>query len=212
MAKRKFIFRGGGRELVLPVTPDSYQVESGINVETINIHQLGDVNVAGFGSLATIKISCMFPSTRYPFAAASGTVSYINQFQKWVRERAKLRFIVSGTKVNIPVLLQNFSYGERDGTNDVYADIVLREYKALKAVKTANAPAANASREPAAKTAESSVEQYTIQYGDTLSAICRKYYGDGSAAAYNRLAQINGISNPNLIYAGNTLKIPQPLT
>ena len=36
MSRRKFIFKGGGKELVLPVTPDSYQVEKGINVEVVN--------------------------------------------------------------------------------------------------------------------------------------------------------------------------------
>ncbi len=47
----KLIFRdtAAGRELVLPVTPESFQVSHGINIETINIHTLGDVAVAGSG-------------------------------------------------------------------------------------------------------------------------------------------------------------------
>jgi lysozyme len=48
---------------------------------------------------------------------------------------------------------------------------------------------------PAAKT-------YTVQGGDSLSGIAAKY-----GTTYQRLAQINGISNPNLIYPGQVIKI-----
>lgn len=44
---------------------------------------------------------------------------------------------------------------------------------------------------------------YTIKRGDTLSQIALRY-----GTTVSRLASINNISNPNLIYTGNTLKIP----
>lgn len=44
---------------------------------------------------------------------------------------------------------------------------------------------------------------YKIQSGDTLSGIAKKY---NTSVSY--LAQINGISNPNVIYAGQTIKVP----
>lgn len=43
---------------------------------------------------------------------------------------------------------------------------------------------------------------YTIQPGDTLSSIANKF-----GTTYQHLAEINGISNPNLIYAGQTIKV-----
>lgn len=43
---------------------------------------------------------------------------------------------------------------------------------------------------------------YTVRYGDTLSEIARKY-----GTTYQQLANINGISNPNLIYPGQVLVI-----
>lgn len=43
---------------------------------------------------------------------------------------------------------------------------------------------------------------YTVKKGDTLSAIAKKY-----GTTYQQLAKDNGISNPNLIYAGQTLNI-----
>lgn len=48
----------------------------------------------------------------------------------------------------------------------------------------------------------SSYKTYTVKSGDTLSGIAAKY-----GTTYQKLAQINGISNPNVIYAGQVLKI-----
>ena len=44
---------------------------------------------------------------------------------------------------------------------------------------------------------------YTVKVGDTLSGIAAKY-----GTTYQALAQYNGISNPNVIYPGQTIKIP----
>jgi LysM repeat protein len=43
---------------------------------------------------------------------------------------------------------------------------------------------------------------YTVQSGDTLSAIANRYH-----TSYQQLASLNNISNPNLIYAGQVLRI-----
>lgn len=49
----------------------------------------------------------------------------------------------------------------------------------------------------------SSADQtYTVRSGDTLSEIAARY-----GTTYTRLAQINGISNPNRIYTGQVLKV-----
>ncbi len=44
---------------------------------------------------------------------------------------------------------------------------------------------------------------YYIRYGDNLFRIGLRY-----GVSYDYLAQVNGIPNPNLIYAGNTLSVP----
>ena len=45
-------------------------------------------------------------------------------------------------------------------------------------------------------------EYYTVQPGDTLSGIAERY-----GTSYQYLAYINGISNPNKIYAGDTIRV-----
>ncbi len=211
MTDRPFIFRKDNLEMVLPVTPSSYQVEKGINIEVVNIHELGDAIMTGYGTLATIKIDFLLPTREYPFSLSSDPEPYITQIESWLKERDRLRFIVGGTQINIPVIIEHLNYGEQDGTNDIYASIVLREYRDLATVQVQTSPAASAPRESPTAVLSQTVENYLIKPGDTLSGICRKYYGDGSAAVYKKLAAYNDIKNPHLIIAGKTIKIPKPM-
>lgn len=50
------------------------------------------------------------------------------------------------------------------------------------------------------------VREVPVQKGDTLSGISRKYSGHGSY--YPQILLFNDIKNPNLIYSGDTLKVP----
>lgn len=45
-------------------------------------------------------------------------------------------------------------------------------------------------------------QYYTVQSGDTLSGIASRY-----GTSYQKIAQLNGIGNPNLIYAGQRLRV-----
>lgn len=47
-----------------------------------------------------------------------------------------------------------------------------------------------------------SAQTYTVQSGDTLSGIASKF-----GTSWQHLAQLNGLSNPNLIYPGQVLKV-----
>lgn len=64
------------------------------------------------------------------------------------------------------------------------------------------APTPQPTPAPAPKPTPTAVRTYTVRAGDTLSGIASKY-----GTTYQHLAQINGISNPNLIYAGQVIKI-----
>ena len=70
----------------------------------------------------------------------------------------------------------------------------------LKLQATTSTPAQTPT--PAASTNQGT---YTVKAGDTLSAIAAAH-----STSYEVLAQVNGISNPNEIYVGQTLKFTAP--
>lgn len=51
------------------------------------------------------------------------------------------------------------------------------------------------------------VENYTVQHGDYLWDIAVRAYGDGFK--WTEIAHANNLSDPNIIHAGNILKIPR---
>lgn len=51
-------------------------------------------------------------------------------------------------------------------------------------------------------------DNYTVQKGDWLSTIAARAY-DGDIMVYTKLAQVNNIQNPDLIYPGTVLTIPR---
>ena len=67
------------------------------------------------------------------------------------------------------------------------------------------APAVEAEPAPPAEVA---VQTYTVVSGDTLSAIAQRYYGN--AGAYMRIFEANRdkLNDPNLIFPGQELVIP----
>lgn len=66
-------------------------------------------------------------------------------------------------------------------------------------------PGAPTSTSPQGYTPSASASSYTVQPGDTLTSIAARH---GTAAWV--LAQVNSISNPSLLYVGQTLTIPAP--
>ena len=60
---------------------------------------------------------------------------------------------------------------------------------------------------PSTNTGTGSETVYVVKKGDTLSAIARKY-----GTTYQKLAQYNGIANPNIISIGQKIRIPGKAT
>jgi nucleoid-associated protein YgaU len=77
----------------------------------------------------------------------------------------------------------------------------------IKVVAPAHAPAA--AREAGPRTQDESPRTHTVQAGDTLSAIAKKYYGNANDYMEIYNANRDQLSDPNKISPGQVLKIPQ---
>lgn len=193
--------------ITMPVTPPDFAVERGRRVDNISMAQTGEVNLPGLRMLFNHQMEFLLPSSARNYADTGWTGQAwltADRLSEWAENGDVVRFIVSGTSVNVPVLLESVTAGEEDGTNDVVVKIVFREYRYLTAETVVQAATGNTSRP--SETATAAVTTYTVKKGDTLWGIARKYYGNGSPCY--KLATWNGIKNANLIYPGQKITIP----
>ncbi|MGI6029761.1 MAG: LysM peptidoglycan-binding domain-containing protein [Candidatus Heteroscillospira sp.] len=207
-----FLDEAAGIELTLPVTPSGYSWREGRRVETVELQESGEANLAGVMAMGSATLSVMLPSQLYPFCAPGASAEpgrYLRQLRAWMEAGTAVRFMVSGTGLNVPVLIEEISSGEQDGTGDIYASISLQQWRRLEAPAMAIASVGTQSaRKRDAATGAAEEKSYTVKAGDCLWAIAQQFYGDGSL--YKRLAAANSgvIRNGNLIYPGDVLKIP----
>ena len=200
--------------LVMPVTPGRYQWTVGKRMETININELGDVYRPGGLTRFSGNFDFLLPAQDYPWMEAGSRADpqyYLDYLNAWARDDKTVRMVITGTEINVLVYIEDVAQGETDGTGDRYITVAVREYCDLEAVEVAVANGTQNSGR-ATDAAAGKTQSYTIVPGDTLSVICRRYYGKSTAKYYNALAKYNGIKNPHLIYPGVTLQIPPEST
>lgn len=87
-----------------------------------------------------------------------------------------------------------FQYSDKGKVSGISGDVDLDEFTSGILMSGTTPPVTNPT--------EPETGYYIIQSGDTLSGIAGKF-----GTTTSRLASINGILNPNKIYAGQTLKI-----
>ena len=204
-----FLDEAAGRELILPVTPPSYTWDRGNRVETIQLDQIGEVNLPGATMMGSCTLEVILPARLYSFCNP-GTVPnpyiYLEQLERWSDAGTPVRFLVSGTPTNALVLIETTPYGERDGTNDLYVTLNLRQYRKPQVPVLSTSGGGETGRD--SSTGAARQRTYTVASGDTLWGIAKKFYGDGSQYARIAAANSAAVKNPNLIYPGQVLTIP----
>ena len=171
---RKIQLMNGEEELILPITPESYEITDSWANEELNINQLGLITMIGTRGLKSITISSFFPAQEYDFLVPGSTTEDCNPWamvKKLLDWRGSvLTLFISDTDdiVSWPCVIDgDFIYGERDASGDVYYTITLKEYR-----KT------NSERKVKEGGSEGGIKfPYTTRLGDTLNQISTQYCG-----------------------------------
>src|SRR5690606_14547012 len=96
---------------------------------------------------------------------------------------------ITDTPINLAMAIENFSYGERDGTGDVYYTLELAEYVFVEA--RAESRQREYKLEGERPVTKEIPKEYIIKPGDTLWSIAKKLTGNG--ANYTAIAKKNNI-------------------
>ena len=204
-------FNNNEERIRLPVIPSSFEVNIPHQNTTVNITQLGEINLIGKTGLMNMIIESFFPNQQYNFCLYKDfhrPYEYIKQLLKWKDSGKPIRVIVTGTPINYAMAIESLTYSEVDGTGDVYFSLELKEYKFISTstVRTTTTKNGTTLTTPTtSREVKVSAKSYTVKAGDTLWLIAKKLTGDGSN--YKAIAKKNNITNPDKIYIGQKLVI-----
>ncbi|MBM7631096.1 hypothetical protein [Geomicrobium sediminis] len=115
------------RVIQLPVVPEGFKIDSPHNNETYNSFKWGDIKLIGTTGLKGFTLSSFFPIKDYPFLRSRDYFGweYIEEIEEWKNRRVPIRVIVTGTPINWPMSIENFTYGPENGSGDLYYDLQL---------------------------------------------------------------------------------------
>lgn len=204
-------------EMELPAAPERLEVERQGGWESAVLAEAGEILQYKPPGLRAVRFEGIFPMRRYGFVTAETLfqpAEYAARLEEAAAAREPMRLVVSGGGAPFSMLavIERFTRWEQAGEDgDLYYSLVLREYreygqKAAAAVRVSSPDGRAVSSAPARSGSPSVPQEYVVQKGDSLWAIAARFLGSGSR--YGEIAALNGISNANLIYPGQKLRIP----
>ena len=206
----------------LPINPISVEfTEKQLN-QTITLLSIGEANLKGERGLKYTKISSFFPSEKSPFYknAKKKPEQYVAMIQEWKTRKQVVRLIISDMKINLAMLIDEFSFSMKEGDGDIYYTISFSEYRTLNVSSVQNTiKVQNNGLLSRAETTKRE-ETHIVVTGDTLWSIAKKYYGTGASyyKIYNANREVieksakshgkSSSSNGHWIYPGDVYSIP----
>lgn len=230
-----FYFKDGSDVLTFPITPGELTTKVGSNNKVITLISEGDINVLKSPSLIEVEFEARFPMRKYPYSREfSDFENYANKFTELKEDKKPFRFIVARTTphgkrtwdTNILVALEDFEiYETADEGDDVLVSFKLKQYKeyGVKTLKAKSSKPTTTSTSDVPRSTDNktaTAKTYTVRSGDTLWAIAKAKYGNGSkwTVIYNANKSVieaaakkhgkNSSSNGHWIYPNTVLTIP----
>lgn len=177
--------------LKLPVAPEKLEISIGSNNKVKTLINGGDFNILKSPSLIEISFDMRLPQTAYPWASDSDAEKYLNKLKDLKENKKSFRFIVTRSlglnrlfDTNLLMALEEYKIKEdSDEGFDIIVEVELKQWK-LYGTKVYT-PSKTADTTGGQKRSDSNANgnsntSYTIVSGDTLWAIAKKFYGDGS--------------------------------
>ena len=215
--------------VLLPIPPEKLSLKINNMNETMRLVNEGQINCLKDAGLTDVEFDVLIPAVEYSFAKYDGgfkTADYfLKHFEQLKTSKKSFQFIVTRKMpdgkllfdTNLTVSMEDYTVKEdaKQGF-DLMVQVKLKQYKAYgtKIVKVIeNTQATVTKPRPTEQTTEKKFPfKYTVQKGDTLSNIAKRFYGDSSKWKIIYTANNNLIKDPNLIIDGWVLTIPDPNT
>ena len=218
----RFYLKQGDIQFLLPVTPSQITTKVGNNNQCSYILNRGEINLLRNIGLQEIQFTILLPHRRLSFVQVEdmfhAPAFFLSKFRLFKESMKPVSLIIfrklaDGTLIfcdNYELVLEDYTVLEQGGEQgDFWLSVRWKEHRTAESiiysliqsddgVMTLTEDGFRRTSKEAA-----SATSYEVKSGDTLWAIAKTHYGDGSR--YREIVEKNGITNPNLIYTGQSL-------
>lgn len=215
-------------KMLCPVAPAKLQLKIKGQNKSVTLINEGPVNIMKKPGLTEISFDLLLPNVKYPFAQYKNDFVnaqyFLGELEKLQTSMKPFQFIVTRTfpngkmlfDTNMKVSLESYDIKEdaKQGF-DVIVSVKLKQYReygtktcTISTESNKTTASVQNTRPTGNSPAPSSNKTYTVQKGDCLWNIAKKFYGNGSKYTVIYNANKDKIKNPNLIYPGQVLTIP----
>jgi hypothetical protein len=123
----------------LPILPSEFTISSPSQNETYTTITQGDIKLIGPAGLKAISLQTFFPYHRYSFSRDSTISAWkmVGMIENWKALKIPIRLVIVDPNplVNMLCAIENFEYGLKDGSKDVYYTLSLSEFKMVPLTK-----------------------------------------------------------------------------
>ena len=196
-----------GGQYELAVNPSELTVSQESKDRTIDLLNVGDVNVPGNRGLIKVTLATFLPDTESPFFRGDAPESIVMAVKKAKNGKKAVRIIISGTDVNTLFTVSSKNETYTEGQADIYVSWAFVESRELNTQQVASWVRRYTQTGLCRRnTANSIPKTVTALEGDTLWNLARRFYNDGSR--WKDIAAANGLTQ-DVLSAGMRLVIPQ---
>lgn len=207
--------------LLLPETPSKLTIKTPDRNQTADLISGDVMSILKSPGLRTITFDAWLSYEERPFTAGryKSPRTILDKIENLKNNGSYFQFIVvrrnpRGNRLddtNIKVSISDYASDE-DSANgsDFKVSLQLQEYRSFssKTIRLSNGSGVVSTNSNTNRWETTGIPKtYTVQRGDTIQNIGRTFYNNGNA--YKQIMIDNKISNPNSIYAGQVLALPE---
>lgn len=165
----------------LAVNPPEISVTQDNKDKTIDLLNVGEINVPGKRGLIKVALAIFLPDKNSPFYTGCPPERIIQAVKKAKNGQKSLRIIISGSDVNTLFTVSSMNEIYKEGQSDIYISWSFVELRDLNTGQVASFVRRYTDTGLCTRNTRRSVPKaVTVQSGDTLWNLARRYYDNGS--------------------------------
>lgn len=208
MNTRVISISAGGGSFALAVNPKEVTVSSGTKLKTLELLNVGDIEVAGNRTVDKISISNAFlPAPGSPFYSGTSPDTILALMKKCKDAPSPVRIIISDTDINKQFWVETMDETYVEGDRDPHVSWSFKEYRQTTVLSVASLANRQTYTGLNQRVSTQQVpKSVTVKKGTTMWDLAKKYYGDGTR--WTEIQAANGGVNERKLQIGSTLVIP----